>query len=73
MTVNGAIILFIFFLFKDILEKYYCENPWYDSTNLEELIKYTGLDDHTIKVCIFKCKLLLLATLFFFLFDIEIF
>ena len=33
-----------------MLEKYFLENPWSDMTNLEELIKLTGLDDITIKV-----------------------
>ena len=34
----------------ELLEKYFHENPWSDFTNLDELIKSTGLDDVTIKV-----------------------
>lgn len=34
----------------ELLEKYFHENPWYDLTNLDELIKLTGLDALTIKV-----------------------
>lgn len=39
----------------ELLEKYFNENPWYDLTNLDELIKLTGLDEASIKVfSIFK-------------------
>ncbi len=38
------------FMMMDVLEKHFNENPWYDVTNLSELIKLTGLDESTIKV-----------------------
>jgi len=34
----------------ELLEKYFNENPWYDSTNLDEIIKLTGLEEAYIKV-----------------------
>ena len=34
----------------ELLEKYFNENPWYDSTNLDEITKLTGLDEAYIKV-----------------------
>ncbi len=34
----------------EILDKSFRENPWCDLSNLEELMKQTGLDDATIKV-----------------------
>jgi hypothetical protein len=34
----------------DILDKYFNENSWYELTNLNELIKLTGLDSTFIKV-----------------------
>ena len=37
-------------MLMELLEKYFLENPWSDITNIEELIKLTGLDDITIKV-----------------------
>lgn len=37
-------------MLMDLLEKYFNENPWYDLTNLDELIKSTGLDEASIKV-----------------------
>jgi hypothetical protein len=37
-------------LFYELLEKYFNENPWYDSTNLDEIIKLTGLEEAYIKV-----------------------
>lgn len=38
------------FMLMDLLEKYFNENPWSDLTNLDELIKLTGLDEAYIKV-----------------------
>jgi len=37
-------------MLMELLEKYFNQNPWYDMTNLDELIKLTGLDEHSIKV-----------------------
>ena len=37
----------------DLLEKFFNENPWYDMTNLEDLIIKTSLDELFIKVIIF--------------------
>jgi hypothetical protein len=37
-------------MLMELLEKCFHENPWSDVTNLDELIKLTGLDDITIKV-----------------------
>ena len=34
----------------ELLDKYFNENPWYDLTNLDEIIKFTGLDETSIKV-----------------------
>jgi hypothetical protein len=34
----------------ELLEKYFIQNPWYDVTNLDEMIKSTGIDDISIKV-----------------------
>ena len=34
----------------ELLEKYFNENPWYDSTNLDEIVKLTGLEEAYIKV-----------------------
>jgi hypothetical protein len=34
----------------ELLEKYFNENPWYDSTNLDEITKLTGLEEAYIKV-----------------------
>jgi hypothetical protein len=32
------------------LDKYFSQNPWYDLSNLDEMIKSTGFDDISIKV-----------------------
>ncbi len=37
-------------LIIDLLDKYFHENPWCDLSNLDALVKHTGLDDNTIKV-----------------------
>ncbi len=37
----------------DLLEKFFNENPWYDMTNLEDLIIKTSLDELFIKVIIY--------------------
>jgi hypothetical protein len=34
----------------ELLEKYFNQNPWYDLTNLDELIKLTGLDEASLRV-----------------------
>lgn len=33
-----------------LMDSYFNENPWYDLTNLNELMKITGLDEANIKV-----------------------
>ena len=43
----------------EMLEKYFNENPWSDLTNLDELIKLTGLDETSIKVSFF-CEFVLI-------------
>lgn len=37
-------------MLMELLDKYFNENPWYDLTNLDEIIKFTGLDETSIKV-----------------------
>lgn len=37
-------------MLAESLEKYFNQNPWYDLTNLDELIRSTGIDDISIKV-----------------------
>lgn len=34
----------------DSLDKYFNQNQWHDLTNLEDMIKSTGLDENSIKV-----------------------
>jgi hypothetical protein len=38
----------------ELLEKYFIQNPWYDVTNLDEMIKSTGIDDISIKVTFYS-------------------
>lgn len=40
------------FMLMELLEKYFNQNPWYDLTNLDELIKLTGLDEASLRVII---------------------
>jgi hypothetical protein len=41
-------------MLMDLLEKFFNENPWYDMTNLDELIIQTSLDEMNIRVIIKK-------------------
>lgn len=42
------------FMLMELLEKYFNQNPWYDLTNLDELIKLTGLDEASLRVITIK-------------------
>lgn len=37
-------------MLTEMLDKYFKQNQWYDLTNLDELIKLTGLDETSIRV-----------------------